>query len=139
MINYSLLPAVNATLNATSGMLLATGYTFIRRRRIRAHRTCMLLAFTSSTLFLISYVVYHAHTGSHPFGGQGPVRLVYFSILISHILLAIVILPLAIATLTRGLRGQYPRHVRIARWTLPIWMYVSVTGVIVYLMLYQLY
>ena len=139
MIDYALLPAVNATLNATSGILLTTGYVLIKRRHIDAHRNCMLMAFASSTLFLISYVTYHAHTGSHPFGGQGPVRLLYLSILISHILLAIVILPLAIVTLTRGLRGQYARHVKIARRTFPIWMYVSVTGVIVYLMLYQLY
>jgi uncharacterized membrane protein YozB (DUF420 family) len=139
MINYSLLPAVNATLNATSGILLTIGYVLIKRRHIHAHRNCMLMAFTSSTLFLISYVTYHAHVGSHPFGGQGWVRLLYFTILISHILLAIVILPMAIVTLTRGLRGQYSRHVAIARKTFPIWMYVSVTGVVVYLMLYQLY
>jgi uncharacterized membrane protein YozB (DUF420 family) len=139
VINYALLPAVNATLNATSGILLSTGYLLIKRRHINAHRNCMLMAFASSTLFLVSYVTYHAHAGSHPFGGQGAVRLVYFSILISHIVLAIVILPMAIVTLTRGLKGRYARHVRIARRTFPIWMYVSVTGVIVYLMLYQLY
>jgi uncharacterized membrane protein YozB (DUF420 family) len=139
VINYALLPAVNATLNATSGVLLATGYILIKRRHINAHRNCMLMAFASSTLFLASYVTYHAHAGSHPFGGRGVVRLVYFSILTSHVLLAIVILPMAIVTLTRGLRGQYARHVKIARRTWPIWMYVSVTGVIVYLMLYQLY
>jgi uncharacterized membrane protein YozB (DUF420 family) len=139
VINYALLPAVNATLNATSGVLLAAGYILIKGRHINAHRNCMLMAFASSTLFLVSYVTYHAHAGSHPFGGQGAVRLVYFSILISHIVLAIVILPMAIVTLTRGLGGQYARHVRIARRTFPIWMYVSVTGVIVYLMLYQLY
>ena len=139
MIDYALLPAVNATLNATSGLLLLTGYVLIKRRQINAHRNCMLMAFASSTLFLISYVIYHAHAGSKPFLGQGAIRGVYFAILISHILLAIVILPMAITTLTRGLRGQYRRHVTIARRTFPIWMYVSVTGVIVYLMLYQLY
>ena len=139
MINYALLPALNATLNATSGILLTIGYILIRRGHINAHRNSMLLAFSSSTLFLISYVTYHAHAGSHPFGGQGSVRFVYFAILISHILLAMVILPMAIVTLTRGLRGNYARHVIIARKTFPIWMYVSVTGVIVYLMLYQLY
>lgn len=139
MINYALLPAVNATLNATSGILLAIGYVLIKGRRITAHRNCMLLAFASSTLFLISYVTYHAHIGSKPFPGAGPIRVVYFTILISHILLAIVILPMAIMTLTRGLRGQYARHVTIARRTFPIWMYVSVTGVIVYFMLYRLY
>jgi uncharacterized membrane protein YozB (DUF420 family) len=139
VIDYALLPAVNATLNATSGILLTIGYVLIRKRHINAHRNAMLMAFTSSTLFLISYVVYHAHAGSKPFQGAGPIRLFYFAILISHIVLAIVILPLAIMTLTRGLRGDYGRHVRIARRTFPIWMYVSITGVIVYLMLYQLY
>lgn len=139
MINYALLPAVNATLNATSGLLLAVGYRLIKRRQINAHRNCMLLAFASSTLFLISYVTNHAHIGSKPFPGAGPIRLVYFTILISHILLAIVILPMAITTLARGLRGDYPRHLIVARRTFPIWMYVSVTGVIVYFMLYQLY
>jgi uncharacterized membrane protein YozB (DUF420 family) len=139
VINYALLPAVNATLNATSGLLLTIGYVLIKRRQIDAHRNCMLLAFASSTLFLISYLTYHAHVGSRPFPGAGPIRLVYFAILISHILLAIAILPMAIVTLTRGLRGQYSRHVTIARRTFPIWMYVSVTGVIVYWMLYQLY
>jgi uncharacterized membrane protein YozB (DUF420 family) len=139
MIDYTLLPAVNATLNATSGILLAIGYVLIKRGQIKAHRNAMLMAFGSSTLFLISYVVYHLHIGSRPFAGTGPIRYVYFTILISHILLAIVILPLAIMTLTRGLRGDYARHVPIARRTFPIWMYVSITGVIVYLMLYQLY
>jgi uncharacterized membrane protein YozB (DUF420 family) len=139
VINYSLLPAVNATLNATSGILLAIGYVLIKQRKINAHRNCMLMAFGSSTLFLISYVVYHLHIGSKPFPGTGPIRLIYFAILISHILLAIVILPLAIVTLTRGLRGDYARHRKIARRTFPMWMYVSITGVIVYVMLYQLY
>ena len=139
MINYALLPTVNATLNATSGILLAIGYVMIKRRRIEAHRNCMLMAFGSSTLFLISYVVYHVHIGSKPFPGTGPIRLVYFAILISHVILAIVIVPLAVTTLRRGLRGDYTRHVTIARRTFPMWMYVSITGVIVYLMLYQLY
>jgi uncharacterized membrane protein YozB (DUF420 family) len=139
MINYAVLPAVNATLNATSGILLAIGYVLIKRRQINAHRNAMLMAFASSTLFLISYVVYHVHIGSKPFPGAGPIRYVYFTILISHVLLAIVILPLAIMTLTRGLRGDYARHVPIARRTFPLWMYVSITGVIVYMMLYQLY
>lgn len=137
--DYSVLPAVNATLNALSGILLFTGYTLIRRRQITAHRNCMLAAFGTSTLFLISYVVYHANAGSRPFPGQGPMRMIYFAILITHVILAASILPLAITTLSRGLRGQYPRHVRIARWTLPIWMYVSVTGVIIYVLLYQIY
>ena len=139
MIDYSLLPAVNATLNATSGVLLSIGYLLIKGRRINAHRNTMLAAFASSILFLISYVVYHYHAGSRPFPGQGPIRGVYFAILISHVILAIVILPMAITTLSRGLRGQYARHVRLAKWTFPLWMYVSVTGVIVYLMLYQMY
>jgi uncharacterized membrane protein YozB (DUF420 family) len=137
--DYSVLPAVNATLNALSGILLFTGYTLIRRRQITAHRNCMLAAFGTSTLFLISYVVYHANAGSRPFPGQGPMRLIYFAILITHVILAASILPLAITTLSRGLRGQYTRHVRIARWTFPIWMYVSVTGVIIYVLLYQIY
>ena len=139
MIDYTLLPAVNATLNATSGILLGIGYVLIKRRQIQAHRNAMLMAFGSSTLFLISYVTYHWHIGSKPFAGVGAVRYVYFAILISHILLAIVILPMAIMTLTRGLRGDYGRHVPLARRTFPIWMYVSITGVIVYVMLYQLY
>jgi uncharacterized membrane protein YozB (DUF420 family) len=138
MIDYAALPAVNATLNATSGILLLIGYVMIRRRQINAHRNAMLAAFSSSTLFLICYLVYHAEAGSKPFAGQGAIRLVYFAILVSHIILAAAILPLAITTLSRGLKGQYSRHVRIARWTFPMWMYVSVTGVIVYLMLYQM-
>ena len=139
MIDYAALPAVNASLNALSGILLTIGYVFIKRRRIEAHRNTMLLAFASSTLFLISYVVYHAHAGSRPFPGAGPIRMLYFAILISHILLAMAILPMAIVTLRRGLAGDYNRHRRIAKRTFPLWMYVSVTGVIVYWMLYQLY
>lgn len=139
MIDYSLLPAVNATLNATSGIFLLTGYALIKQRRINAHRNAMLAAFTSSTLFLISYLVYHYHVGSHPFPGQGAIRQVYFAILISHVILAVVILPFIISTLTKGLRAQYVRHKRVAKWTFPLWMYVSVTGVIVYLMLYQMF
>jgi uncharacterized membrane protein YozB (DUF420 family) len=139
MIDYSTLPAVNATLNATSGIFLLTGYILIKRRQINAHRNAMLAAFASSTLFLTSYLVYHYHAGSRPFPGVGAIRFVYFAILISHVLLAIAILPLAISTLTKGLRGQYVRHKRVAKWTFPLWMYVSVTGVVVYVMLYQLY
>ena len=138
MIDYAVLPTVNATLNALSGMFLLVGYILIRRRQINAHRNAMLGAFASSTLFLISYLVYHAHAGSRPFTGQGAIRHVYFAILISHVTLAAVILPMAIATLSRGLRGRYSDHKRIAKWTFPTWMYVSVTGVIVYVMLYQL-
>ena len=138
MIDYTVLPAVNATLNAVSGVFLLVGYILIRRRQINAHRNAMLGAFVSSTLFLISYLVYHAHAGSRPFTGQGALRYVYFAILISHVTLAAVILPMAIATLSRGLRGRYSDHKRIAKWTFPTWMYVSVTGVIVYVMLYQM-
>ena len=138
MIDYTVLPTVNATLNALSGAFLLIGYLLIRRRQINAHRNAMLGAFASSTLFLISYLVYHAEVGSRPFAGQGAIRYVYFAILISHVILAAVILPMAIMTLSRGLRGRYEAHKRIAKWTFPTWMYVSVTGVIVYLMLYQM-
>jgi uncharacterized membrane protein YozB (DUF420 family) len=133
------LPAVNAALNATAATLLVIGYTLIRRGRIRQHRAVMLAAFATSTLFLISYVVYHAHAGSRPFPGRGPIRGVYFAILITHIILAAAIVPMALITLSRALRERFDRHKAIARWTLPIWLYVSVTGVIVYLMLYQMY
>jgi putative membrane protein len=138
VIDYTVLPAVNATLNAISGIFLVTGYVLIRRRQIDAHRNAMLGAFVSSTLFLISYLVYHAQAGSRPFTGQGAIRYVYFAILITHVVLAAAILPMAVSTLSRGLRGRYADHKRIAKWTFPTWMYVSVTGVIVYLMLYQM-
>jgi len=138
MIDYTILATVNAILNAVSGLFLLIGYVLIRRRKIIAHRNAMLGAFGSSTLFLISYVTYHANVGSRAFGGQGAIRYVYFAILISHVILAVAIVPMAITTLSRGLRGRYPEHKRIATWTFPIWMYVSVTGVIVYLMLYQM-
>ena len=131
------LPAVNATLNAIAGVLLVIGYTLIRRGRIEQHRRVMLAAFATSTLFLISYLVYHANAGSRPFGGRGAIRAVYFTILITHVVLAAAIVPMALITLSRALRARFDRHVRIARWTLPIWLYVSVTGVIVYLMLYR--
>ena len=138
-MSLSDLPAVNATLNATSATLLVIGYILIRRRRIQLHRRVMITAFTTSTLFLISYVIYHANIGSKPFPGTGSMRAVYFTILITHILLAVAIVPLALITLTRGLSERFDRHVPIARWTLPIWLYVSVTGVVVYLMLYRMY
>jgi uncharacterized membrane protein YozB (DUF420 family) len=137
VIDYAILPTVNATLNGISGVFLLVGYVLIRQRQIAAHRNAMLGAFASSTLFLISYLVYHAHAGSRPFTGQGAIRYVYFAILISHVILAAAILPMAISTLSRGLRGRYADHKRIAKWTFPTWMYVSITGVIVYLMLYQ--
>ena len=131
------LPAVNATLNAISGVLLSAGYLLIRARRIEQHRRCMIAAFTASSLFLVSYVVYHAEVGSVRFTRQGFVRPLYFSILITHVTLAAAVLPLAFLTLSRGLQARYPKHRAIARWTLPIWLYVSVTGVLVYVLLYQ--
>lgn len=133
------LPALNATLNGVASMFLVTGYALIRSGRRNAHRLCMLSALTTSALFLVSYVIYHANAGSVRFQGTGAIRAVYFAVLIPHIILAATILPLALITTARGLRGDYGRHVRIARWTLPVWLYVSVTGVIVYVMLYQLY
>lgn len=132
------LPTLNAALNATSGLLLMLGWRAIRARRIDVHRRFMLAAFTSSVLFLVSYVVYHAQAGSRPFSGHGPLRIVYFVILITHVLLAAGIVPLALVTLRRGLRREDARHRRLARWTWPLWMYVSVTGVIIYVMLYHL-
>ena len=133
------LPALNATLNALATVFLGSGYVCIRRGRRDLHKACMLAALGVSALFLTSYVVYHLNAGSRPFPGQGPIRALYFSILIPHVLLAALVLPLALVTTARGLRSQFDRHVRIARWTLPIWLYVSVTGVAIYLMLYRLY
>ena len=133
------LPAVNATLNAIAAICLIAGYVQIRRGRRELHKRCMLAALTASAIFLVCYVIYHVNTGSRPFPGQGVIRVVYFSILITHVILAATILPLALMTAARGLTAQYARHVRIARWTLPLWLYVSVTGVLIYLMLYQLY
>lgn len=133
------LPAVNATLNALAATLLVIGYALVRRKQFERHRQVMLAAFATSTLFLISYVIYHANVGSRPFPGQGVIRAVYFSILITHIILATAIVPLALITLSRGLSRRYDRHRAIARWTLPIWLYVSVTGVAVYVMLYRIY
>jgi putative membrane protein len=125
-------------LNAIAALFLVGGYVMIRRRNIAAHKRFMLAAFTTSALFLVSYLVYHANIGSRPFTGQGPIRVVYFVILITHLVLAAAILPLALVTLNYGLRSRFERHVPIARWTLPIWLYVSVTGVVVYWMLYQM-
>ena len=131
------LPTLNAALNATAAVLLFTGWRYIRQGRIEAHRRCMLSAFAASTLFLISYVVYHATAGSRPFDGEGPIRVLYFVVLVTHVVLAAVIVPLALVTLARGLRRDDVRHRRLARWTFPIWMYVSVTGVVIYVMLYH--
>lgn len=131
------LPAINASLNATSGVLLLIGYFLIRARKITLHRRFMIAAFTASALFLVCYVIYHAQVGNVRFTRQGIVRPIYFTILITHVSLAFVVLPLAIVTLSRGLAAKYTVHRRIARWTFPIWMYVSVTGVLVYVLLYQ--
>ncbi len=130
------LPALNAALNATAGVFISTGYLFVRQGYRTAHKRCMLAALATSTLFLVSYVVYHASTGSRPYQGEGLSRVVYFTILITHVVLAAAIVPLALVTANRGLRNRLGPHVRIARWTLPIWLYVSVTGVVIYLMLY---
>jgi putative membrane protein len=135
----SFLPHLNAILNSTSAILLIAGYRFIRKGRINAHRNCQLAAFTTSTLFLISYLTYHYYHGATRFPGQGIVRPIYFAILITHTTLAVVIVPMILLTLYRAVRLDFIRHKRIARWTLPLWLYVSITGVIVYLMLYHLY
>jgi uncharacterized membrane protein YozB (DUF420 family) len=139
------LPHVNAILNTTSGLLLIAGFIFIRRRRIAAHRASMIAAFVASTVFLITYVLYHSllayYLGQGPtkFRGEGFIRPVYFIILITHTILAITVVPFILMTLVRALRGNFEKHRQIARWTLPVWLYVSVTGVIVYLMLYRIY
>jgi putative membrane protein len=139
MLSLSDLPAINAALNATSAVLLSLGYYFIRRRAITAHKRCMIGAFATSTLFLISYLIYHlpGRFGSVRFTGSGGVRIVYFTILISHTILAAVIVPLVLTTLSRAWKAQFEKHKRMARWTLPLWFYVSVTGVVIYWMLYQ--
>jgi len=131
------LPALNATLNGIAGMLLLIGWVLIRSRRIEAHRICMIAAFGTSSLFLASYLIYHAQVGSVPFTRQGFVRPLYFTILLTHVVLAAATLPLALITLSRGLKARFAKHRAIARWTLPIWLYVSVTGVLVYVLLYQ--
>ena len=133
------LPAVNATLNGTSAALILTGRALIAQKRVAAHRAVMITAVVTSTLFLISYLIYHSQVGSVHFPGQGWVRPVYFGILLTHTVLAATIVPLVIVTLARGLRGNFDRHRAIARWTFPIWLYVSVTGVVIYVMLYHLY
>lgn len=136
MLSLSDLPTLNASLNALCTVLLVIAYVHIRARRIEQHRRTMLAAFATSVLFLISYVIYHAQVGSKPFPGTGWLRTVYFTVLIPHVILAAAVVPLALITLRRGLRRDDLRHRAIARWTLPIWLFVSVTGVIVYLMLY---
>ena len=139
MIDYTLLPAVNACLNGLSTVFLTVGYVFIRRREMRRHRACMIAALVTSALFLTSYLVYHAQVGSVPFPGQGSIRYVYFAILITHVVLAAIILPLALMTVSRAFARRFDRHRRIARVTLPLWLYVSVTGVVIYLMVYRMY
>jgi uncharacterized membrane protein YozB (DUF420 family) len=139
VIDYSSFPAINATLNGASAVLLTTGRVLIHRGRMAAHRACMIAAVVTSSLFLICYLYYHAHVGSVHFPGRGWVRPVYFSILISHTILAAVVVPLVIVTLTRGLRARFDRHRALAQWTFPIWLYVSITGVVIYVMLYQIF
>jgi putative membrane protein len=138
LIPLTQLPTVNAALNVISAVFLVAGYCFIKAKNREAHRACMLGAFTSSTLFLVSYLVYHFQVGSVPFRGQGPIRIMYFSILVTHTILATIIVPLSLITLSRAIRGKFAAHRRIARWTLPVWLYVSLTGVVVYWMLYWL-
>lgn len=133
------LPHVNATLNFISAVLLTSGFFFIRNRNIPAHRKCMLAACVTSSLFLVCYVTYHSFFGSTTFKGIGWIRPVYFTILLTHTVLAVVIVPMVLLTLFRALRERFDAHRRIARWTLPLWLYVSVTGVIVYLLLYQIF
>jgi putative membrane protein len=137
--DYSIFPVINATLNGTSAVLLLIGRRFIKRGRMAAHRAVMITAVSVSTLFLTSYLYYHAHVGSVHFQGRGWSRPVYFSILISHTVLAATIVPMVIVTLSRALRQQFDRHRAIARWTYPLWLYVSVTGVVIYFMLYHLF
>lgn len=138
MLEVTDLPAVNATLNSIATVLLIAAWVFIRRRRPIAHRNLMIAALACSALFLTSYLIYHAQVGSVRFQGTGPVRTVYFTILLTHTVLAALVPFLVAVTVWRAARKRWDRHVRIARWTLPIWLYVSVTGVIVYWMLYQM-
>lgn len=138
MIDFRILPTINAGLNVTSAVLLLTGFYFIRKRRIAAHRACMIGGLIVSGLFLVSYLTYHFNVGSVPFTGSGALRTVYFTILLTHTILAAIVLPMALRTAAHGLADRRKKHVRLARWTLPIWVYVSITGVVVYWMLYQM-
>ena len=138
MLEVRDLPALNAILNSCATVLLLTGYALIRSGRRDAHRNVMIAALVCSTLFLTSYLIYHAQVGSVPFKGTGWIRTFYFAVLIPHVILAAGMVPPVLITVSRGLSGRYDKHKRIARWTLPVWLYVSITGVIVYLMLYQL-
>lgn len=139
MLDLTIFPALNATLNGASAVLITTGRVLIKRKKIRLHRACMIAAVATSTLFLASYLYYHAHVGSVRFPGQGWMRPVYFILLISHTVLAAAVVPLVLLALVAGLRERFERHRRIARWAFPIWLYVSVTGVMVYLILYRIY
>jgi putative membrane protein len=138
-VPLSVLPALDASLNGASAIFLVVGHSFIRRGNMRAHRACMLTAFACSTAFLASYLYFHAHAGMARFGGHGAIRPVYFALLISHTILAAVIVPLVLTTLAFALRAQFAKHQRIARWTYPLWLYVSVTGVIIYWLLFRVY
>ncbi len=137
--DYHWLPVVNAVLNATSAVLIAGGIVLVRRGHRRAHKRVMLAAVITSSLFLISYLWYHAHVGTVHFEGQGWPRPLYFFILSTHTVLAAAVVPLVLVTLIRALRGRFERHRASARWTYPVWLYVSVTGVVIYLMLYQIF
>ena len=139
MMSFTSLPLLNAVLNSLCTILLCSGYIAIRRRHVPVHKACMVAACVTSVLFLVSYLTYHYEVGSKAFPGQGMIRVVYFLILISHTILAAVIVPLVAMTVYRAWRSQWLQHQRLARWTLPLWLYVSVTGVVIYVMLYQLY
>jgi len=139
MMDLTVFPALNATLNGTSAVLLIAGRVLIARQQVSRHRVCMIAAFITSSFFLVGYLYYHAHVGSVHFPGQGWPRTLYFAILISHTVLAATVPPLVITTLVFALRNKFDRHRKIARWTYPIWLYVSVTGVVVYIMLYRIY
>lgn len=139
MSDYSIFPALNATLNGASAILLTTGRVLIGRKRIALHRAFMIAACVASSIFLVCYLYYHAHVGSVRFPGRGWVRPVYFGILISHTVLAAAVVPLVLLSLNYGLRARFDRHRRISRWTFPVWLYVSITGVVVYIMLYRIY
>lgn len=136
-MSFTFFPTLNAILNATSGVFLVAGYLFIRRRNINAHRACMVAALIASVLFLICYLIYHYNVGSTKFQGPDWARTLYFVVLIPHTILAALMVPFIITTVIRAFRGQFDRHRKVARWTFPVWLYVSVTGVIVYFMLYH--
>ena len=136
-MSIRMLPTINAILNATSGILIIIGYIMIRRKKIAAHRACMIGAVSASVIFLISYLVYHFNVGATRFAGTGWSRPVYFTVLVTHTALAAVLAPVVVVTLRRALKGEFARHLKIAKWTFPMWLYVSITGVLVYFMLYH--